>query len=112
MTFLKNRAFWQLAIISGICIGLSYHRLYFGLLSYIGFIPIIHTWLINNPKRNFFSGYIFGIVYNIISNYWIATNSGAEFIVVIFSLISEEISLPSINLLSLIKNRILSLQIE
>ena len=88
MTFLTNRTFWQLAIISGICIGLSYHRLYFGLLSYIGFIPIIHTWLINNPKRNFLSGYIFGIVYNIISNYWIATNSGAEFIVVFFSLIS------------------------
>ena len=88
MTFLTNRTSWQLAIISGIFIGLSYHRLYLGLLSYIGFIPIIDTWLINNPKRNFLSGYIFGLVYNIISNYWIATNSGAEFIVVFFSLIS------------------------
>ena len=88
MTFLSNRAFWQLAIISGICIGLSYHQFNLGLLSYIGFIPLIHTWLIDGPKRNFLSGYIFGIVYNIISNYWIAANSGAEFIVVLFSLIS------------------------
>ena len=88
MSFLSKIASWKLAVISGIFIGISYHQLHLGLLAYIGFIPLIHTWFIHNPKKNFFSGYIFGIVYNVISNYWIASNSGADFIIVLFSLIS------------------------
>ena len=88
MSFLFKRSHWQLAIISGTLIGVSYHPLHLGLLAYVGFIPLIHTWLNHNPKKNFWTGYLFGIVYNIISNYWIAANSGAEFVVVLFSLIA------------------------
>ena len=83
----------QLAIISGVLIGISFHPIHLGILVYIGFIPILHSWFVNTPKSNFFSGYIFGITYNLISNYWMATNSGAEFIVVLLSLIAATVYL-------------------
>ena len=83
----------QLAIISGVLIGISFHPIHLGILVYIGFIPIFHSWFVNTPKSNFFSGYIFGITYNLISNYWMATNSGAEFIVVLLSLIAATVYL-------------------
>ena len=84
---------WQLAIISGILIGISYHPIHLGLLVYVGFLPIFHSWFINRVKANIVSGYLFGFVYNLISNYWIATNSGAEPIVVFFSLLAATIYL-------------------
>ena len=85
---LLNMPSWRAAILSGILVGLSYHWFPLGFLAYIGFIPIFHSWIKNNTKNNFFSGYIFGVIYNVISNYWIGANSGAESIIVIFSLIS------------------------
>ncbi|MFL3005216.1 MAG: hypothetical protein ACJZ1R_03530 [Candidatus Neomarinimicrobiota bacterium] len=86
MNFLE-RPSWQLAILSGIVVGISYLPIKLGFCIYFGFIPILHSWIINNSKSNFISGLIFGIIYNLISNYWIGTNSGAEFYVVILSLI-------------------------
>ena len=84
---LLNRPSWQLAILSGILVGISYLPFNLGVLIYFGFIPILHSWILNNAKSNFISGLVFGITYNLISNYWIGTNSGAEFYVVILSLI-------------------------
>jgi apolipoprotein N-acyltransferase len=84
---------WQLAIVSGILIGISYHPIHLGLLVYVGFLPIFHSWFINRVKTNIVSGYLFGFVYNFISNYWMATNSGAEPIVVFFSLLAATIYL-------------------
>ncbi|MBI89167.1 MAG: apolipoprotein N-acyltransferase [Candidatus Marinimicrobia bacterium] len=79
---------WKSSIISGVIIGLTYHpHLHLGILAYIGFIPLFHSWFCNESKINFKSGYLFGIIYNITSNYWIATNSGAPFIVVLISLL-------------------------
>ena len=86
MNFL-DRPSWQLAILSGILVGISYLPLKLGFCIYFGFIPIFHSWINNSSKSNFISGLIFGITYNLISNYWIGTNSGAEFYVVILSLI-------------------------
>ncbi|MFL3007206.1 MAG: apolipoprotein N-acyltransferase [Candidatus Neomarinimicrobiota bacterium] len=86
MIFL-DRPSWQLAILSGIIVGISYLPLKLGFCIYFGFIPIFHSWISNNSKSNFISGLIFGVTYNLISNYWIGTNSGAEFYVVILSLI-------------------------
>ena len=60
-------------------VGISYLPLNSGFLIYIGFIPIFHSWIKNNSKSNFKSGLVFGIIYNLISNYWIGTNSGAEY---------------------------------
>ena len=84
---------WQLAIISGILIGISYHPIHLGLLVYVGFLPIFHSWFISRVKTNIVSGYLFGFIYNLISNYWMATNSGAEPIVVFFSLLAATIYL-------------------
>jgi len=92
-SFFLKRSPWQLAIISGLLVGISYHPIHLGILAYIGFLPIFYSWFGNGPKTNFLSGYVFGIIYNLISNYWMATNSGAEFIVVLFSLISAAIYL-------------------
>ena len=86
MNFLE-RPSWQLAILSGVLVGISYLPIKLGFCIYFGFVPILHSWINNNSKSNFTSGLIFGIVYNLISNYWIGTNSGAEFYVVILSLI-------------------------
>jgi len=86
MIFL-DRPSWQLSILSGILVGISYLPLKLGFFIYFGFIPILHSWIYNNSKSNFISGMIFGITYNLISNYWIGTNSGAEFYVVVLSLI-------------------------
>ena len=88
MNYIFTRPAWQLAIVSGLCVGTAYQPWHLGFLVYIGFIPLIHVWFTHNTKNNFKSGYIFGLVYNLISNYWIGTNSGAEFGVVLFSLIS------------------------
>ena len=88
MKYILTRPAWQQAIVSGLCVGIAYHPWHLGFLVYIGFIPLIHIWFTHNTKNNFKSGYIFGLVYNLISNYWIGTNSGAEFGVVLFSLIS------------------------
>ena len=77
---------WIFTIISSIIVGISYHPLNLGFLSYIGFIPLIYVWSQNNYKKNFAHGYVFGFLYNLLSNYWIGANSGAEFIVVISSL--------------------------
>ncbi len=84
---LLNRPSWQLAIFSGLLVGISYLPINLHFLIFFGFVPIIHAWIKNDKKDNFRSGYIFGITYNLISNYWIGTNSGANFSVVILSLI-------------------------
>ena len=76
-----------LSLLSGIIIGLAYLPYKLGFLSYIGFIPIFHIWSNNNSSKNGRFGFIFGFTYNIISNYWIAYNSGTVINVAIFSLI-------------------------
>ena len=86
MNFLE-RPSWQLAILSGVLVGISYLPIKLGFCIYFGFVPLLHSWIINNSKSNFISGLIFGIIYNLISNYWIGTNSGADLYVVILSLI-------------------------
>ena len=85
--FLLRKSLWQSAIVSGVLVGISYLPLNMGFLIYFGFIPIFHSWINNNSNSNFKSGLAFGIIYNLISNYWIGTNSGAELYVVLLSLI-------------------------
>ena len=88
MNYILRRSAWQLAILSGICIGVAYQPWHLGFLVYIGFIPLIHIWFNHSASNNFKSGYLFGLIYNFISNYWMGVNSGADFSVVFISLIS------------------------
>lgn len=82
-----NRPYWQLAIISGILIGLSYPPLPLGFLAYFGFIPLIYVLLNVSAKQSIRYSFLASITANIISLYWIGLNSGASFIVVFASLI-------------------------
>ena len=93
MNYIFTRPAWQLAIVSGICVGFAYQPWHLGLLVYIGFIPLIHTWFNHRSRDNFKSGYLFGLIYNFISNYWMGVNSGADFSVVLLSLISAVVYL-------------------
>ena len=85
--FLLNRPSWQLAILSGVLVGISYLPLKLSFFVYFGFIPIFFSWIKNGSRENLLSGFTFGITYNFISNYWIGTNSGAELYEVLLSLI-------------------------
>ncbi|MGY8783039.1 MAG: apolipoprotein N-acyltransferase [Fidelibacterota bacterium] len=87
MFFSINFLNLSLTILSGLLVGISYQPWGLGFLSFIGFVPLIRVWLISTSKKNLLYGYIFGFTYNLTSNYWIGSNSGAEPIVVISSLI-------------------------
>ena len=78
---------WELTVLSGVLVGIAYQPWKLGFLVYVGFVPIILVWLQNGSIKNFKHGYLFGFIYNLISNYWIGYNSGAEFYVVMLSLL-------------------------
>ena len=86
-TFLYRAQFLKFGLISGVLVGLSYCFTFLGPLAYVGFIPLFHSWIKSKPKQNMLSGYIFGLAYNLISNYWIASNSGAPKEIALLSLI-------------------------
>jgi len=87
MNYVFNRPIWQQALISAIFVGIGYQPWHLGFLVYIGFIPLINIWFQNKSKQNFRSGFIFGLVYNLLSNYWMGFNSGADFSVVLLSMV-------------------------
>ena len=80
---------------SGIVVGLAYLPYKIGFLAFVGFIPIIHLWAHNSHFENGKFGLMFGIIYNLISNYWIAYNSGTSLSVAIFSLMLTVIYLST-----------------
>ena len=82
-----NRPNWQLAILSGILIGLSYPPLHLGFLAYIGLIPLIHIFLNSASKLAAKQAFLASITANLISLYWIGLNSGAGFLPVFASLV-------------------------
>ena len=82
-----KRPNWQLAIISGTLVGLSYPLFPLGFLAWFGFIPLIHVLTRTNPRTAFRMGYLAGAVANLVSLYWIGFNSGAGFLTVFASLI-------------------------
>tara|TARA_S200000501_G_scaffold353209_1_gene372790 strand:+ start:42553 stop:44055 length:1503 start_codon:yes stop_codon:yes gene_type:complete len=86
MNLLDSVSKLKISIISGLLIGLAYQPWGLGFLSYVGFIPLIHLWTHNGPKINFKLGWVFGIVYNLISNYWIGMNSGTNSVIALLSL--------------------------
>ena len=82
-----NRPYWQLAILSGILIGIAYPPLQSGFFVFIGFIPLIHILLNVTPRLAAKYAFLASITANLISLYWIGMNSGASFLVVFASLI-------------------------
>ena len=76
------------AIIAGFITGLSFHPLNIGFFSWFSFIPLFHIFLISNLKQSLFYGYVFGLSFNLTAFYWIGSNSGADSLTVIGSLIA------------------------
>ena len=79
---------WLQAIIAGFITGLSFHPLNVGFFSWFSFIPLFHIFLISNLKQNLINGYVFGLSFNLTAFYWIGSNSGADSLTVIGSLIA------------------------
>ena len=92
MKIFYTNSFFQI-ILAGFLIGVSYHPLNAGWLSWIGFIPLINVFCRENFSYNILNGYLFGIVFNSIAFYWIGNNSGASFGVVISSFIAATLYL-------------------
>ncbi|MFH1853514.1 MAG: apolipoprotein N-acyltransferase [Candidatus Neomarinimicrobiota bacterium] len=78
---------WQLAILSGLLVGLAYPPLKLGFLAWFGFLPLIHVLLRVDPRSAMRLGYLAGVFANLVSLYWIGFNSGAGFITVFASLL-------------------------
>jgi apolipoprotein N-acyltransferase len=89
-----NRTPFQLAIISGILIGISYPPIP-GITAWFGFVPLIHIWLNESPKESARWSFLSAVIANFISFYWIGLNSGATLFPVLLSLISCVIYLSS-----------------
>ena len=75
----------QLAIISGILVGISYPPIP-GFAIWFGFVPLIHIWLNQTKKESARLTFLSAIISNTIAFYWIGLNSGASFIPVFLSL--------------------------
>ncbi len=88
-----NRPHWQLALLSGILVGLSYPPLHLGFLAWFGLIPLIHVLLNIKPRQSIPLTFLASITANFISLYWIGFNSGAGFLPVLASLIGAVIYL-------------------
>tara|TARA_X000001036_G_scaffold439911_1_gene493042 strand:- start:1217 stop:2722 length:1506 start_codon:yes stop_codon:yes gene_type:complete len=85
--FFKLRA-WIQIILSGFIVGVSYYPFNLGFLAWIGFIPLFNVLIYGDLKENIINGYIFGLIYNFTAFYWIGSNSGADFITVLGSLVA------------------------
>jgi apolipoprotein N-acyltransferase len=93
MVSILKRPHWQLALLSGVLIGLSYPPLHLGFLAWFGLIPLIHVLLNVKPRQVVQLAFLASITANFISLYWIGFNSGAGFLPVFASLIGAVIYL-------------------
>ena len=73
---------------AGIATGLAFFPLNLGFLAWVSFIPLFHVFTNSSLKKNLIYGYIFGFTFNITAFYWIGSNSGADKLTVIGSLIA------------------------
>ncbi|MEE8478982.1 MAG: apolipoprotein N-acyltransferase [Candidatus Neomarinimicrobiota bacterium] len=87
MVSLLKRPHWQLALLSGVLVGLSYPPWHLGFLAWFGFIPLIHVLLNIKPGQTVILAFLASITTNLISLHWIGFNSGAGFLPVFASLV-------------------------
>ena len=73
---------------AGIATGLAFFPLNLGFLAWVSFIPLFHVFMNSSLKKNLIYGYIFGFTFNITAFYWIGSNSGADKLTVIGSLVA------------------------
>ncbi len=79
--------YWQLAILSGVLVGLSYPPLHLGFIMWFGLIPLIHVLLNVKSSQAAKFAFLASVTANFISLHWIGFNSGAGFFPVFASLV-------------------------
>ena len=79
---------WVQVSISGIVSGLAFFPLNLGFLAWVSFIPLLHVFITSSQNKNLIYGYIFGFTFNLTAFYWIGSNSGADKLTVIGSLVA------------------------
>ena len=87
MVSMLKRSYWQLALLSGVLLGLSYPPLHLGFLAWFGLIPLIHIFLNVKAGQAARLAFLASITANFISLHWIGFNSGAGFLPVFASLV-------------------------
>ncbi|MDP6568942.1 MAG: apolipoprotein N-acyltransferase [Candidatus Marinimicrobia bacterium] len=92
---LLERPYWQLAVVSGIMIGVSYPPLKLGVIVYLAFIPLIKIMTSVRPGKAARLAFLAGLISNTIALYWLAFNSGATFWVVFLSLVGAVVYLSA-----------------
>ncbi len=93
MDSILKRPHWQLALLSGVLVGLSYPPLHLGFLAWFGLLPLIHLLLNLDSRKAMRLAFLASITANFISLYWIGLNSDAGFLPVFASLIGAIIYL-------------------
>ncbi len=73
-----KRPHWQLGLLSGVLLGLSYPPWHLGFLAWFGLIPLIHIFLNVKPRQAIQLAFLSSITANFISLYWIGLNSDAK----------------------------------
>ena len=81
-----NLANWQLALLSGILIGVSYPPSPLGFLAWFGLVPLIHLLFNVSTFEGAKWSFVTGLIVNIITVYWFGLNSGAGLFPVFLSL--------------------------
>ena len=69
MSLFFNRSSFQLSIICGVLIGISYPPIP-GITAWFGFVPLIHIWLNESPKESARWSFFSAIIANSISFYY------------------------------------------
>lgn len=84
---------WQLAVLSGLLIGLSFPPFKLGFLAWFGLIPFIQAVIRSSPWRAIGIGYVAGFVAYLTMLHWLSFNIGASFPVVFGSMIAAALYL-------------------
>ena len=90
---LKEWKGWQLALLSGVLLGLSFPPLKLGFLAWFGFLPLFRSLLRERLIRGAKLSFIAGLVTNGLALHWLAFNVGAPPIVTAASLVAASLYL-------------------
>ena len=83
----------KLSVLSSILIGLSFQPLNLGFLAWFALVPLIFILFNSSSFEGMIYGFVIGLLSNLISLYWLSTNSGTTFLIATLSLISTSIYL-------------------
>ena len=77
MHILFTRKSWELAIVSGCMLGLSFPPYKLGFLAWMGFVPLIRIILNEKPLKSALFGFMTGFIMNTLALHWLSLNIGA-----------------------------------